>query len=485
MRIVTGSVICASLLAMVARSSAAPVNIDNGVIGAGHLDIDTDDYGSYGNWDGATTDDQFQPSGQAVDSPTFQSSVLMFVTGAAQPGETSGVALSGGTEWNTVLGGGEVGTRLLERVIVNANAALSATEAESDFSLVEALSGPITIDVHLNQLIGVGASNTATLLQTYTLTNSGTEDVDIQFNPRWDIDWFYETDHLDDVVGAAHMQCYVFAREPTIIAAAAALADGGSDTAPIRSYYGSKEGHTPTMGPPAFDFGSDTEVWDNLGVPASWLDYVAFLGYDMDGDSGTNGGDASVALNYAFSLMQAQSVTVRVLRIYGATGFDGDADTLGDACDNCPADPNTNQMDGDSDGVGDVCDNCPADANPDQLDSDNDGLGDVCDVPSTGGGGGAGGAGGSATGGMGGSGMGGSAMGGTAGSPSTTTSPTSVGVGGSPATSTSAATGGPASTPAEDSGCGCRTAGEGPSRTWGFALMLAAACAALWRRRSR
>ncbi len=51
---------------------------------------------------------------------------------------------------------------------------------------------------------------------------------------------------------------------------------------------------------------------------------------------------------------------------------DSDDDGVGDVCDNCVWDTNTDQSDTDGDGVGDVCDNCRITSNPDQVDSDSD-----------------------------------------------------------------------------------------------------------------
>lgn len=53
-----------------------------------------------------------------------------------------------------------------------------------------------------------------------------------------------------------------------------------------------------------------------------------------------------------------------------------DGDSLGDACDPFPNDPNNDE---DGDGLGADVDNCPTVPNPDQTDSDGDGIGDACD----------------------------------------------------------------------------------------------------------
>lgn len=58
---------------------------------------------------------------------------------------------------------------------------------------------------------------------------------------------------------------------------------------------------------------------------------------------------------------------------------DYDNDGVVDDLDNCPYDPNVDQLNSDTDPLGDACDNCPTVDNVDQYDYDGDGIGDDCD----------------------------------------------------------------------------------------------------------
>ena len=70
----------------------------------------------------------------------------------------------------------------------------------------------------------------------------------------------------------------------------------------------------------------------------------------------------------------------------GSAQGDADDDGVGDVCDPCPLDANTNTCtvvdpnDRDNDGVANDVDNCPDNPNQDQADGDMDDKGDVCDA---------------------------------------------------------------------------------------------------------
>ena len=59
------------------------------------------------------------------------------------------------------------------------------------------------------------------------------------------------------------------------------------------------------------------------------------------------------------------------------TDMDGDGSHNEE--DNCPAEPNPDQVDTDGDGYGDKCDNCPRDKNPEQTDENQNFIGDICE----------------------------------------------------------------------------------------------------------
>lgn len=78
---------------------------------------------------------------------------------------------------------------------------------------------------------------------------------------------------------------------------------------------------------------------------------------------------AQDCLVFAFSALAFRGSTV-----------DADKDGADDAIDNCPGIKNDDQKDTDADGLGDLCDNCPQRGNPTQTDTDKDGSGDSCDT---------------------------------------------------------------------------------------------------------
>jgi len=106
---------------------------------------------------------------------------------------------------------------------------------------------------------------------------------------------------------------------------------------------------------------------DEPGLTASWR---------MNEGSGVTIGDQSGS---GLDGMVVDAAWMQGVHL-AAPSVDDDGDGILNSEDNCPDDPNPDQIDSDGDGPGDVCDTCPETINPDQTDSDGDGLGDACDT---------------------------------------------------------------------------------------------------------
>ena len=309
--------VLAFLAVACACAPAAVLNITNGAPGAGHLDIGVDDFGSYGDYGGAIYDDLFEPSGGASRYETsFTAGAMVFLSGGA--GGTSANLLSAIPNWLTDLGGGSAGTRPLSLVIDSPNTLNGASQVNSTFHIQDG-PGARRLAFALNQKIGPAINGVTSLKQTFVITNTGTEAVDINFHVRQDADLLWDGMFDSDLVGASLGQTYLFQQEPGAPGQSVALGVGLCNTTNRSFYFAGKQGFSPPNGPPDYGYGTDVIEWAAFGAPTTWRNNVAYVGYNLDGNSGANFGDAFLGEEFQQSLTPTQSITVIVTRVYGTT----------------------------------------------------------------------------------------------------------------------------------------------------------------------
>jgi hypothetical protein len=321
---------CGAVAVVVASNigSADVLAIDNGVVGAGHVEVQTDDYGSFGTWMGPQHDDQYSPVGAQGFYATYIAGAYLFVTDAAG---TSVALLTDDRAWikleeGTMQDDGIAGPHGLTRTITTLNTQDAVDQVHSAF-VIAGGGVMLRFDVR-QQLTYDAATNTSTLAQTYTITNAGAGAVDLVFHVMWDPDLVWGTNYTDDVGGVGNGLCYLYAREPNAGALdrSVALADGGSQVTPS-FYYVGKAGQAPlpaampvyeepgTGAALVFDsFGSATP-----GMPVAWRDNLAGVGSGVAGETPTVLGDVLFGSEYRFALAAAASTEIRVHRIYGTS----------------------------------------------------------------------------------------------------------------------------------------------------------------------
>jgi hypothetical protein len=120
---------------------------------------------------------------------------------------------------------------------------------------------------------------------------------------------------------------------------------------------------------------------------------IASLGSSLPGVAGFSLGATTLSFNSPVPEAAGHFYSFAGGELAGAQPVDGDGDGVPNTTDNCPSNPNPDQLNTDGDGFGDICDsdddsdsvldtadNCPLIANTSQLNTDGDARGNACDT---------------------------------------------------------------------------------------------------------
>ena len=283
----------------------------------GFLSVAPDDYGEWASVTFGGGGDIFNPAGAfAPLEATFTSALFLSV-----PSRTQRIVLTDNP--NQLALGNDASLA----IAVSSPLAASDTDGDGvDDTLVSSFTATGTntaLSFDLTQAVSSPAAGVALMQQDYVITNDSGMSVDIVLARVYDGDLLWDGDFSNDQVGTGYNMAggdvYVFEQE-----AAAPTPTSITISSPQAiSYFGGKHGVQPAGGPPPYDFGTDTEVFDAFGIPASWVNHIAGVGYDLDGVSGTAPAgstapeDGFTGIGFSFTLAPAESTTISVSHTYG------------------------------------------------------------------------------------------------------------------------------------------------------------------------
>jgi hypothetical protein len=306
--------------------AATRIELTNGLSGDGELSIPIDDFGVYGVIP-IMGGDRFTA---VASTPQLATSLAALVLVVKTPdNKQSTVALSDAMSWHMLLETGQsdgiVGTHTnVVRQIVND---LTVTNGVGTSSFSVAAQNQFSLSFGVTQRIVVGTpSGHSTLEQKYDITNNGTTSVDLVIHAIWEADMYFDNPSPDDdVAGAVPGLCAVYIRDPGGNYRSTTLQHGPLSTLPLSYYFAGNAGDRPmNMDPPIRTAVDSQEQWifDNPtgGMPTNWRNYVSGVGVSTAGElvSATDG-DATMGLEYRFTLAPGASETIHLRRQYGST----------------------------------------------------------------------------------------------------------------------------------------------------------------------
>ena len=317
----------AALVLSSALAGAGPIRIATGASTGvdGYLDIAPDEYGSwavpFAGGEGPN-DDHFNPVDHDLAQAAFTSGFFLF-----DP-PTRRELLSDNADWQGVF----AADSSLNREVTAENVASDTNDDGVDDTLTSSFrvfrEGSVELAFDLTQTVSSDGAGVAIIEQVYIITNNGTGAISFTLVRAYDGDLVWEGDFGDDEAGTTTNSGggdrHVFQQEPTapgVTAVTLSSPTGGA-------YYGGKHGVEPAGGPPAYAFGTDVQVWEAYGIPESWRNHIAGVGYDTDGLSGplppgaTDPTDAFMGMDFEIALGPGESTTLSVSHTYGATPSD-------------------------------------------------------------------------------------------------------------------------------------------------------------------
>ena len=284
----------------------------------GYLSIGSDGFGAWSSTTFGGQGDIFNPSGAPVGmEAAFTSGFFLFAGGNQRE-----LLTSNGT-WQGVF----PADTSLSRSIITPNAASDTNGDTVDDMLTSAFGvsgGATNLVFGVTQHVSTFGPGVSFVRQDYTVTNDGIDPITFSMVRAFDGDILWDGDFANDEVGTsmhgAGLGPFVFEQDPGDPGITAVTLSGLAGGA----YYGGKKGVTPAGGPPAYNYGTDTQVWDAYGVPTSWANHIAGVGYNTNGVSGpappgsTAPEDGFIGLGFLIDdLAPNETRTITVFHTYG------------------------------------------------------------------------------------------------------------------------------------------------------------------------
>jgi len=289
----------------------------------GYLEIKPDSYGAFAQAftgvPGGPNEELFRPAGSTLQLSAFTSGFFVFAGG------TQRELLSDNAEFQATY----PADASLTRTVTSPNVASDFNGDGVNDSLSSAFSvtgGATNLGFALTQRVTAFGPGVSFLRQTYAVTNNGSAPIAFSMVRMYDGDLLWAGDFSNDNVGTttngAGLGSYVYQSEVGSSSQAVTL----SSTLATQ-YFGGKHGVDPdgAGGSPAYNFGTDVQVWNAFGIPTGWVNNVAGVGYNTNGDSGasppgaTAPMDAFMGLGHSISLDAGASLSFDVFHTYGQT----------------------------------------------------------------------------------------------------------------------------------------------------------------------